>query len=80
MLDIHLVEDGRAVVGDNDVPRRANEHFVHALGPERRPYRLGDRLAGLDVRRLGVPSLGPLGVFTEDEYRLTAHLLSHWYQ
>ncbi|MNI78439.1 hypothetical protein D3C73_1348130 [compost metagenome] len=35
MADLHFVQNGHAVVGDNDFAERAYEHGVEALGPER---------------------------------------------
>ena len=35
MLNVHLLENGGAVVGDDHVTHRVNEHLVHALWPER---------------------------------------------
>lgn len=79
MLDIHLLEDGCAVVGDDDFTARVDEHFIHSAGAECRPDRLGNGLAGHDVGRLGIPPLGSLTVLAHDEHRLSAHasLLCH---
>ena len=79
VVDVHLLEDRDAVVRDGDVPHRGDEHLVHALGPQRRSYRFGDRLRRRNIVRLGVAVLHSLGVFTEDDHRLPSHslLLAH---
>jgi len=79
VLDIHLVENGRAVVCDDDVPAGIDEHLIHTAGPERRPYRLGHGLAGHDVGRLRVPALRSLTILAHNEHGLPTHasLLCH---
>jgi len=73
MFDVHLVEDGRAVVRDDDVARVGDEHLVHPARAQCRAYRFAHRLAGGDVRRLGVLAAGALGVLAENEHGLSTH-------
>jgi len=73
VLDVHLAQDGRPVVRDDDVAVVRDEHLVHAARAECRPYGFGDRFAGVDVRRLCVLSAGSLGVLRENHERLSAH-------
>ena len=72
VLDVHLLEDGHAVVRDDDVPRGVDEHLVHPLGAERRPDRAGDAPRREDVRASGVAPAGPLAGAAEDVDGLTA--------
>jgi len=72
MLDLHLLEDRDAVVGNGDVARRVEEHLVHPLRTERRPDGFGDCLPGRDVHRPRVLSRDLLGLLREyDEGLLT---------
>ncbi len=79
VVDIHLFEDGDTVVGDDDRAAGVDEHLVHALRTKGGAYRLGDRLPGGDVHRLGVFSGGALAVLRKDDHRLVTHplLLRH---
>jgi len=77
VLDVHLVQDGDAVVRDDDAARRVDEHLVHPFRAERRPNRFGDGLPGCDVHRLCVLARGPLGLLGQYDEGLVTHLLSH---
>ena len=46
---LHLLKDGRTIVGDNDLSVWGDKHFVHALGSERRLHHRGDCACGHDV-------------------------------
>jgi len=67
VLNVHLLEDSRAVVRDDDVARIGDEHLVHATGAQCRPDGLTDGLSGGDVRTLCVLPVRPLGVLVENE-------------
>jgi hypothetical protein len=71
VFDVHLVEDGRAVVRHHHVPTPVDEHLVHPPGSERRPDRLRDGPPGADVRLLGVAAPRPLAALREDVRRLS---------
>jgi hypothetical protein len=78
VVDVHLAENGDAVVGDDDGSAGVDEHLVHPFRTERGPYGFRDRLAGGDVHRLGVLTLCTLGVLAENDHRLTLlHSLRH---
>jgi len=77
VVDVHLLEDGNAVVRDGDVAHRGDEHLVHPFRPERRAYGLRDRSRRRDVVRLCVTVFHPLGVLTENYHRLSLHSLAH---
>ena len=59
VLDIHLLENGDTVVGDDHVADAVHEHLVHALGSKGCPYCTCNRLRGGDVHALGVTPAGP---------------------
>ncbi len=67
VLDIHLLQDGHAVVRDDDVADGVDEHLVHALGPERCPYSACDGLCGSDVARLCVTATGTLATLFQNK-------------
>ena len=73
VLDVHLLEDGHAVVGDDDVSHGVHEHLVHAPGPEAAPDGVGDRLRGGDVVELGVLAPLPFGSFPKNDDRCVSH-------
>lgn len=50
MLELELLKDGGAVVGDGDVARGGRDHLVHAAGTQRRAQRVGNRTARHNVR------------------------------
>jgi len=77
VLDVHLLEDGDAVVRDDDLARGVDEHLVHALRAECGADRFRDRFAGGDVHRLCVFARGALTVLGQYNQRLVAHLLRH---
>lgn len=47
--DLHLVEDGGAVIGDDDLVGGGGDHLVHALGAQTGANRVGDGACGHDV-------------------------------
>lgn len=47
--DLHLVEDGGAVVGDDDLAVGSGDHLVHALGSQAGPDGIGHGSSGEDV-------------------------------
>jgi len=77
VVDVHLLEDGHAVVGDRDRSHRVDEHLVHPFRAERRANRLGDRACRPDVELLGVTVLYPLCVLPHDDHGLASHSLTH---
>ena len=77
-MDKMLVDStGNAVVRDDDVARRVDEHLVHPFRAERGPYGLGDRLARGDVHRLRVAAGRSLALLGKNDEGLVAHLLCH---
>ena len=67
VFDVHLLEDGCTVVGDDHVTDGVHEHLVHAFGTERRTHGIGHGLRGGDVVRLSGAAAGALGAFLQDE-------------
>ena len=67
VLDIHLLQDGDSVVGDDDVSHGVDEHLVHSAGSEAAPDCVGDCPCCGDVVELSVLSFLPLGSFPEDD-------------
>ena len=59
MLDVHLLQDGHSIVGDDHISDGVNEHLVHTLGSKSGPYCTGHRFRGGDVHALGVTPAGP---------------------
>ena len=58
VLDVHLFQDGHAVVGDDDIADRVDEHLVHSLRTESRPYCICNGLGRSDVHALGITPAG----------------------
>jgi hypothetical protein len=54
VVNVHLLQDGGAVVGDGDVAVRALKHFVHAFRAERGTEDASDGFAGGDVSFLSI--------------------------
>ena len=73
VVDIDLLQDGDAVVGDDNIAKGVYQHLVHSTGPKGAADRVGDGLGGLDVVVLRVLTLIPLGTFLQDEYRCISH-------
>ena len=67
MLYVHFFENGGAVVGDDHVTHRVDEHLVHALWPERRTNSVGHSLGRSDVVGLGRTTSCPLCTVFQDE-------------
>ena len=72
VLDVHLLQDGRAVVRDDDVSGVGHQHLVHPARPECRSYRLRDGFPGADVGRLRVLPARAFAALCENEHRLAA--------
>jgi hypothetical protein len=51
---LHLAKNRSAVVGDENLAGRRSDHFVHALGSQRRADAVGDGLRGDNIRRANV--------------------------
>lgn len=49
VLNVHLLEDRGAVVGDGHVAVRADEHLVHAAGTQRGAQNVGHRARSKDI-------------------------------
>jgi hypothetical protein len=77
VLDVHLVEDGDAVVRDDDTAGVVDEHLVHPFRTECGTDGFGDGFAGCDVHRLCVFARGSLRVLGQYDEGLVTHLLSH---
>jgi hypothetical protein len=71
VLDVDLVEDGDAIVRDDDVTHRVDEHLVHPSGTERGANGVADSSGSLDVVALGVLALAPIRALGEHDERLT---------
>ncbi len=65
--DVELLHDGRAVVGDDGLARRADDQLVHAAGTERGSDGVDDGLARVDVGDQLRPALVVLGAFFEED-------------
>ncbi len=70
VLNIDLLQNGHAVVGDDDISQAVDQHLVHALRSQRRAYGVGDGTGSSDVVRLGLAVLGPLSALFEHNDRL----------
>mmetsp|Transcript_8220 Transcript_8220/g.9954 ORF Transcript_8220/g.9954 Transcript_8220/m.9954 type:complete len:568 (-) Transcript_8220:99-1802(-) len=73
MMDLHLLEDGGTIVGDDNLAIRADEHLVHTLGAERGLHEGGDSARGHDVDLVGLKTLDSLLLLllAEDDERAT---------
>src|SRR5690349_15033655 len=72
MLNVHLLQQCRAVVGDGDITKRIDEHLVHASRAERALDYFGNQFGRLNVVPLGLPPPRPTAPFFEDNYGLAA--------
>ena len=79
VLNVHFLENGSTVIGDDNVAHTVDEHFVHTLGSKCGPYRICDSLCSGDVVALRTLSTGSIRSFFEDEDWLlsTIHWLFH---
>ena len=73
VLDVHLLEDGHSVVGDDDISDGVDEHLVHSTGSQTAPDSIGNGHGGCDVVELSVFALLSLGSFSQDDYGCVAH-------
>ena len=73
VLDVHLLQDGHTVVGDDDVADGVDEHLVHSPGAEAAPDCVGDGPGGGDVVELGVFAFLSLRSFPKDDYGGVTH-------
>src|SRR2546422_295264 len=82
VLNVDLLENRDAVVGDDDVPEAVHKHLVHSAGAQGRANRIRNRLRGRDVVELR--SLAALAArpFLQDQYRRTCwhHVSSSEYR
>ena len=78
VLDVHLLEDGHTVVGNDDVADGVDEHLVHSPRSEAAPYGIGDGPCRGDVVELSVLSFVSLGAFPEDKHRCVTHTHSNF--
>ena len=79
MFDVHLLEDGRTVVGDDHVSHGVHEHLVHALGSQGGANSIGHGLRSSDVVGLCCATSGSLSAVFENENRslsVAVHLKS----
>lgn len=49
VLDLHLLNNGGTVVGNNNITIGADKHLVHSLGAKRGSHQLGNGSCGQDV-------------------------------
>jgi hypothetical protein len=71
VLDIHLLQHRRAVVGDSDVAEAVHQHLVHPLRSEGGLHHLRHDAGRLYVRVSGVASPAAFGSFPENYDGLT---------
>jgi len=69
VLDVHLLEDGDAVIGYDHVAQGVHQHLVHALGTECGTHGGCHSFGGHDVRLLRLAASSPLTALSEYEYR-----------
>ncbi len=72
VLNVYLLQNGDAIVGDDYVAQRVHEHLVHALRTQGRAYRIRDGTGGGNVVELRLLVLGPLRALSEHDDRLLA--------
>mmetsp|Transcript_1006 Transcript_1006/g.1808 ORF Transcript_1006/g.1808 Transcript_1006/m.1808 type:complete len:305 (+) Transcript_1006:748-1662(+) len=60
VVDLHLLEDGGTIIGDDDIAVGTDQHLVHALGTEGGLEEGGDGPGGQDVDLMGLEALDPL--------------------
>ncbi len=79
VLDVHLLEDRRTIVGDDYIAHRIDEHLVHPLRAECRSNRIGDCLRSGDVVALGTLSSSAVSSFLQNENRCLSpiHCVPH---
>lgn len=49
VLNFHSLDDGGSVVGDDDVPARGHDHFIHAFWAQASAHSVRDGTRGGDV-------------------------------
>ncbi len=74
VLDVHLVQDRCAVVGDGDVAEGVNEHLVHALRAERGSHNLGYGSGNHYIQPQRLFSKSPLSALLQHEHRHATYL------
>ena len=74
VLDIHLFEDGNAIVGDDNIADGVDEHLVHALWTKGSSDCTCNCLCCSNVHALGIPSTGTGTAFFKNQNRLSAKL------
>ncbi len=67
VLNIHLLQDRRSIVRNDDITHGIDEHLVHSLGAERGPDGIGNRLRGKNVPALRVPSSCAFTPFSQNQ-------------
>lgn len=71
MMDLHFLEDGGTVIGDDDFTVWTDEHLVHSLWSKRCLKETGDSSRGHNVDLVGFHTLDSLllGLFSQDNER-----------
>jgi hypothetical protein len=71
MMDLHLLKDGGAIVGDDDLSIWTNEHLVHSLWSEGSLEEGGNGSCSQDVNLVGLESLNSLlfALLSQDDER-----------
>ena len=79
VFNVHFLENGCSVIRDDDIAHGIDEHFVHALGTERRANSIGHRLGCCDVIGLRRATSGSLCTVFQNEdgcLSVSIHLLA----
>ena len=79
VLDVHLLEDGSTIVGDDYITHCIDEHLVHSLWSKGTANRVRNCFGCSDIIALSGLTAGSSSPFLEDEYWLltVVHRKSH---